>query len=147
MAGEARAQQLDQPQGGGPGAAMQIVPLGQGDAGDGEQRDRFGQSLGQRRGALDARENDGGTALHIAAEYGHAECVTLLLDRGARVDARNSNDATPLHLAAEYGHLEIARALVARGASKDARTRNAGLTPAAMARHFGHEEIAALLSA
>lgn len=94
-------------------------------------------ALADRGAELNARETDGGTALHIAAEYGHAECVTLLLDRGARADARNNNDATALHLAAEYSHLEIVRALVERGASKDTRTRNAGLTPAAMARRLG----------
>lgn len=38
------------------------------------------------------------TALHLAAEDGHAECARLLLEHGARIDLPNLRGQTPLHL-------------------------------------------------
>jgi ankyrin repeat protein len=46
---------------------------------------------------IDARGEDGGTALHAAAYHGSAEVVRLLVRRGAHLDARDSSwDDTPL---------------------------------------------------
>ena len=37
---------------------------------------------------------DGGTALMIAAQYGHLEIARLLLDKGAAVNATRTSDGT-----------------------------------------------------
>jgi serine/threonine-protein phosphatase 6 regulatory ankyrin repeat subunit B len=47
---------------------------------------------------VNARDNDGATALHLAAE-GNAELVEELLSHGADVNARDNSDCTPLHYA------------------------------------------------
>jgi ankyrin repeat protein len=50
---------------------------------------------------VDARGDDGGTALHAAAYSGSAPAVRLLLDRGAGVEARDTSwDSTPIEWAA-----------------------------------------------
>ena len=50
---------------------------------------------------VDARGDDGGTALHAAAYSGSAPAVRLLLDHGAGVEARDSTwDSTPVEWAA-----------------------------------------------
>ncbi len=43
---------------------------------------------------------DSDTAIHLAALYGHIECVRLLLDNGARADVADADGALPLHDAA-----------------------------------------------
>jgi len=51
--------------------------------------------------AVDARGDDGGTALHAAAYSGGAPIVRLLLDRGADIEARDTSwDSTPIEWAA-----------------------------------------------
>lgn len=42
-------------------------------------------------------------ALHVAAVYGFADVVKVLLDKGADVNARMQGDVTALHLAAANG--------------------------------------------
>ena len=50
---------------------------------------------------VDARREDGGTALHAAAYSGSANVVTLLIDHGADIEARDLTwDSTPLDWAA-----------------------------------------------
>jgi ankyrin repeat protein len=69
---------------------------------------------------------EGGTLLHVAAEFGGVEAAALLLDRGADPDAAAPVDATGLgghtaifHAVSQYDDagLEAARLLIARGAS------------------------------
>eukprot|EP00930_Biecheleria_cincta_P034412 TRINITY_DN23789_c0_g1_i1.p1 TRINITY_DN23789_c0_g1~~TRINITY_DN23789_c0_g1_i1.p1 ORF type:complete len:795 (+),score=100.36 TRINITY_DN23789_c0_g1_i1:97-2481(+) len=60
-----------------------------------------------------ARALHGRTALHVAADRGHAECVELLLDLGVSIDAQTDSGFTPLHLASERGHLEVLCTLLA----------------------------------
>ena len=40
---------------------------------------------------VDARNDDGITALMKAAEHGHDACLTVLLNRGAGVNARDND--------------------------------------------------------
>jgi len=77
----------------------------------------------------------GATLLHVAAEYGNAEAVKLLLDRGADVNARARVDSngiggqTPIFHAVtqfwNYG-LTVAQLLVDRGADLSLRVRLPG---------------------
>ncbi|KAK6625914.1 hypothetical protein RUM43_006213 [Polyplax serrata] len=52
------------------------------------------------------------TALHCAAQYGHTEIVTLLLEHSCDPTIRNSREETALDLAAQYGRLETVELLV-----------------------------------
>ena len=131
-------------------------------------------------GTFDA---DGWTPLHLAAHYGHAATVEILLHNNAPVDERSRNqlantalhaalagqrpaertrvvqllvdggadvNATqhggwaPMHQAAANGDRETALLLMGRGA-KVGVVNDAGVTPAAMARQRGHEELATWL--
>ncbi len=51
------------------------------------------------------------TALHVAAENGHAEVARLLLDAGANVDARLTTGQTPLDLAVLAEHGDVSQLL------------------------------------
>jgi ankyrin repeat protein len=77
----------------------------------------------------------GGTLLHVAAEYGHIAAVTLLLDRGADVNARATVDEagvggqTPIfHSVTQFddGGLPVTRILVERGADLAVRVKLPG---------------------
>lgn len=59
----------------------------------------------------------GYTALHYAANGGHAEICRLLLERDATiVNAGSRSSRTPLFLAAGSGHVEVVAILIDRGA-------------------------------
>lgn len=47
------------------------------------------------------------TALHFAAEEGHADIAALLLDCGANIEARTKHRETALCLAAQNGHVAM----------------------------------------
>ena len=51
-----------------------------------------------------------------AAKRGHAECVLLLVDKGANLKAQNMNGDTALTLASWKGHAPVVAALCAGGA-------------------------------
>jgi uncharacterized protein len=79
---------------------------------------------------VDAAEGDGMTALHWAAERGHAEVAQLLLGASANVGARTRiGGYTPLHLASRGGHVSIIRMLLEAGADPRAATTTSGATP------------------
>src|SRR5215471_245256 len=65
---------------------------------------------------------DGWTPLHLAAFFGHAKIVELLLTRDADVAARsrNSNGNTPLHAALAGNHKFVAGLLMGAGADVNA---------------------------
>ncbi|WP_314435413.1 ankyrin repeat domain-containing protein [Massilia timonae] len=94
----------------------------------------------------------GGTALHDATYFGHADIVRLLAEprRGARplpeLDAQGAyNGLSALHDAVWQGHIDTVRALCDAGARRDLRGHT-GLTPRELALHYGADDIAQLLA-
>jgi len=61
------------------------------------------------------------TPLINAAEGGHVDVVSLLLDRGANIDHIDPECQNALIRASEKGRLEVVKLLVARGADVNAR--------------------------
>jgi len=47
---------------------------------------------------IDAANEDGETALHIACDRGHAQGISLLLQHGANARAASNDKQTPLHM-------------------------------------------------
>ena len=56
-------------------------------------------------------EQNGETALHIAAAQGHEEIVSYLLARGADPYIRNHDGILPKRLSQEFGHDDITNLL------------------------------------
>jgi len=59
---------------------------------------------------------DGVTAVHVAAQGGHLDCVQLLITAGAKVSIADDEGRTPLALAIKGNYGEVASLLVESGA-------------------------------
>jgi len=84
--------------------------------------------------AVNAKNQQGETALHRAASAGKLDVVKKLLSAGADVSAVGDHLRTALHLAASEGRHEVARTLLDGGAAVDARDV-LGATPLHQAVH------------
>jgi len=97
--------------------------------------------------AIEAFSGDGWTALHLAAAFGSAGAVALLLKRGARVDAVSNNPQRnqPLHAALSLGKDSvIIQTLLAHGADANA-AQVGGYTPIFSAAAANREDLVELL--
>jgi len=106
------------------------------------------RALLQTGAEVNAARGDGITALHLAAEHGHAEVVRTLLDAGAALErGTRIGHYTPLHLAARGGHGEVVALLLDAGADPLAATTNSHATALhlAAAAVGGQRAVAALL--
>lgn len=89
-------------------------------------------------------DENGNTALHLAAANGCIEVVRLLLESGADFNASNAAGNTALHWAALTNQLAVVKTLCEGGA--DPLRKNAQETlPVELAANYGHEEIIAFL--
>ena len=99
---------------------------------------------------LDYQDDQGETALHIAARFGHTECARILLEehggQKASVEvAEKSFGWTPLFIACVDGHIEIVRILIAANARLE-RLDTSGWTAKEHAALRGHMDIATVLA-
>jgi ankyrin repeat protein len=92
---------------------------------------------------VNAKDDDGSTPLHEAAQRGHKETAELLIAEGADVNARTGGwmNVTPLHRTETK---EIAELLIANGADVNAKD-GTGWTPLHWTAETGRKEIAELL--
>jgi ankyrin repeat protein len=67
---------------------------------------------------VNAKDNDGGTALMWAARRGYVDVVVLLLVQRADVNSRNKNGETALMWAAREGNPDVVNLLKAHGAKE-----------------------------
>jgi ankyrin repeat protein len=74
---------------------------------------------------VDVQDEDGNTALMLAAYHGQAATVRMLVEHGADVDLRNKRNQAPIAGAIFKGEDEVVRVLVAAGADLDAGTPSA----------------------
>ena len=97
----------------------------------------------QRKRMLEARNNEGNTALHVGAKHNETpEIVILLLNKGADIDARNDHGLTALMLAAKHNpNVEITNALVEENADIEVQD-NEGLRALHHAANSGNSAAA-----
>lgn len=98
----------------------------------------------RKTAAIDATQNRGKTALHLASEHNRVEIVDILLAHGAKPDPRSDGQWTPLINAAEKGHATVVAKLLGGGANVNAYLSNR-MTALHWACFNGHEEVVALL--
>ena len=99
---------------------------------------------------LDYQDDQGETALHVAARFGHTECATALLggsgNRRANTEiAEKTFSWTPLFVACVDGHLDIVKLLIKAEADLE-RSDSSGWTAKEHAALRGHMNIAKILA-
>lgn len=70
------------------------------------------------------RASDGKTALHWAAEKGHAAMILLLIKEGAHVNVENGHGETSLHAATQNENETTVRLLIENRADISAKEEN-----------------------
>jgi ankyrin repeat protein len=90
-------------------------------------------------------------AFALAAQFGHANIVEMLLDAGEDPNGYNPvgahSHSTPLHQAALAGHHDVVRLLVEHGARLDVKDTIWQGTPEGWATHARKTDIAEYLRA
>lgn len=87
------------------------------------------QLLVEADAKLEAADEDGHTALMLAAREGHADMVRLFLDNGAKINEETyGEDAhNALLIAVEQGHVDIVELLLEYGASTEMKDGTPGV--------------------
>jgi ankyrin repeat protein len=89
--------------------------------------------------SIDAKDENGRTALILAALFGYTQPAEKLLDAGANIQSEDHNGYTALHWAAAMGQANAVRTLMSRGANTEAKGHE-GATPLICAAAFDHSE-------
>ncbi|XP_039384630.1 ankyrin repeat and SOCS box protein 3 isoform X5 [Mauremys reevesii] len=88
---------------------------------------------------------EGTCALHLSANNGCLESISVLLEAGAETNDVTYEETTPLFLAVENGHLEIIKLLLQHGANINGSHSWSGWNSLHQASFQGHTEIIKLL--
>lgn len=103
------------------------------------------QSLIKKDIDLNTTDNDGYTALHLAAANNYTEIVSLLINAGIKVDTPSKDNTTPLMSAAQKGHSEIVSQLLTEGAQPE-RKDDENRSPLILAIEGNHVDSVAALA-
>ena len=104
------------------------------------------KKLNELNCSLMESDKHGNTPIHIAAFYGEAAVVRLLVEEfGCNVDAKNEQGMMPLHAASEGGHSEIVRILILHFNCSPMSKDGCGYTPLHYAAGNGHQDVIRLL--
>lgn len=92
---------------------------------------------------LNARDELGLTALHLAASIGWLDIYQYLVGgEGIQIKVQDSVARTPLHLAAEGGHFEVVKDLMRKDPSLKDMVNEKGETAEDRARVYRHKDVA-----
>lgn len=97
-------------------------------------------------GDVNAKNNEGSTALTVAAESGHTELVKLLLAKNADPNVKTENGWTVLMYASQHGHNDVIKALLGSGAKIEEKKKD-GVTALIIASSNNQPETVRLLIA
>ncbi|RVE65720.1 hypothetical protein OJAV_G00119210 [Oryzias javanicus] len=89
-------------------------------------------------------DNEGKSALHVAAAGGHTDCLAAILAHGADLSVSDASGFTALHVASKNNHVECCKKLVQNKCAVDA-TDGAGRTALHYAAANGNVQIVQLL--
>ena len=84
-----------------------------------ENRSDIARSLIARGDDIEAKDDDGWTALNRAASCNSLDVARLLIENGAEVNASNKYGWTALYHAASRNSLDVAQLLIEHGANTD----------------------------
>lgn len=97
-------------------------------------------------GFLPNATGEPGTALHVAAYYGHERIAQLILDHDATCSSlTDGNGFLPLHIASESGRESLVELLTKLGKSHVRQKSTKGLTALHLAASNGHKKVVASL--
>jgi ankyrin repeat domain-containing protein 50 len=96
-----------------------------------------------QKAEVDAKDEDGWTALHWAAIRGHEAVVQLLLENKADLEGADKTGMTAVMLAAHHGQLATITVLLENGADIEAEDKYG--TPLIRASKGGHEAVVRFL--
>lgn len=85
-------------------------------------------------------DDEGFTALHMAAQEGYDAIAVMLIRKGAKMDATDDEGTTPMMVAASGGHANVVEMLVKEGADVT-RTAKNGKTALFCAACVGGSEV------
>jgi hypothetical protein len=87
---------------------------------------------------INQQDDDGSTAVYVAAQCGNAHCIESLVELGASVNIRDDDERTALFAAAKIGDLKCVKLLVKLGAHVDVedKQKSTALMVAAAAGYF-----------
>ncbi|XP_013774828.1 tyrosine-protein kinase shark-like [Limulus polyphemus] len=89
--------------------------------------------------SLDAKNQEGQSAMHLACINGNNEILDMLLDAGANVNIKDAKGLTPLHYACRLNHASTAKLLIEEGgANVQCRAIENGWVPLHEAANSGH---------
>lgn len=85
---------------------------------------------------VNSTDNNGWTALHLAAMYGRLEACKYLVENGADINKQRKDGWTPLHTACNNGRVDVIKYLVDKRADISIKDID-GKTPLTIARERG----------
>lgn len=96
---------------------------------------------------LSYHEQNGQTALMLAASHGQGITVKLLIECGAAVNLQDSDGSTALMCASEHNHVDVVKLLLAHPETDPNVTDSEGSTALSIAMAAGHKDIGLVLYA